>query len=57
MLILKKNLATYEAMKYSGIESDEETSGAHVKLSSALRCAETENVVRTLNQLRKSASG
>jgi len=41
-------------MKYSGIESDEETSA---KQSSALRCAETENVVRPLNQLRKSASG
>ena len=56
MLILKKNSATCEAMKYSGIESDEETSGACVKQSSVLRCAETEKVVRPLNQLRKSAS-
>jgi len=44
-------------MKYSGIESDEETRGAYAKQSSSLRCAETENVVLPLNQLRKSASG
>ena len=37
MLILKKNSATCKAMKYSGIESDEETSGACVKQSSVLR--------------------